>query len=59
MNPIQPNDEALVQATDLRKWFPVQKGWLDQALARRVDNVKAVDGVSFKIIKGEVLGLAG
>ena len=55
----QSANYALVKVTDLKKWFPVQQGWLDQALARRVDHVKAVDGVSFEIIKGEVLGLAG
>ncbi len=51
--------DALVQVTDLKKWFPVQKGWLEQKLAKRTDNVRAVDGVSFKIKHGEVLGLAG
>jgi peptide/nickel transport system ATP-binding protein len=52
-------NDALVQVTDLKKWFPVQKGWLEQKLAKRTDNVRAVDGVSFKIKHGEVLGLAG
>ena len=51
-------NDALVKISDLKKWFPVQQGWLDQALARKVDHVKAVDGISFEIIKGEVLGLS-
>ena len=59
INPKNSANDALVKISDLKKWFPVQQGWLDQALARRVDHVKAVDGVSFEIIKGEVLGLAG
>jgi len=53
------NNEALVQVTNLKKWFPVQKGWLEQVLAGKVDHVRAVDGVSFQIKRGEVLGLAG
>ena len=53
------NNDALVQVVDLKKWFSVQQGWLDQVLARRVEYVRAVDGVSFKIKRGEVLGLAG
>jgi peptide/nickel transport system ATP-binding protein len=49
----------LVEVKDLKKWFPVQKGFLDQILAGHVDYVRAVDGVSFFIRRGEVLGLAG
>jgi peptide/nickel transport system ATP-binding protein len=49
----------LVEARDLRKWFPVQAGFLKRLMAGRVDYVRAVDGVSFDIRRGEVLGLAG
>lgn len=49
----------LLQVRDLKKWFPVQQGWLDQVLTGRSDHVRAVDGVSFDIRKGEVFGLAG
>jgi ABC-type oligopeptide transport system ATPase subunit len=49
----------MVEVRNLKKWFPVQKGWLEQILAGRVDHVRAVDDVSFKIRRGEVLGLAG
>lgn len=55
-------DEApdnLVEARGLVKWFPVQKGFLDQLLAGRTDYVRAVDGISFDIRRGEVFGLAG
>ena len=51
--------DALVQVVNLRKWFPVQQGWLEQVLAGHVDHVRAVDGVSLQIKRGEVLGLAG
>lgn len=49
----------LLEVRDLKKWFPVQKGWLDQLLSGRSDHVRAVDGVSFDIRRGEVFGLAG
>ena len=47
---------ALLQVTGLKKYFPVTEGVL---LERTVANVKAVDGVSFHIGKGETLGLVG
>ena len=50
---------TLLQVRDLKKWFPVQQGWLDQVLSGRSDHVRAVDGVSFDIRRGEVFGLAG
>ncbi len=51
--------DNLVSVRDLVKWFPLQKGLLDQVLAGRQDFVRAVDGVSFDIRRGEVFGLAG
>jgi peptide/nickel transport system ATP-binding protein len=43
----------------VKKYFPVQKGFLEQLLTRERTFVKAIDDVSFDIMKGEVLGLAG
>jgi peptide/nickel transport system ATP-binding protein len=50
----------LVRVENLRKYFPVQTGFLANLLNRgRIPSVKAVDGVTFSIFKGEVFGLAG
>ena len=45
----------LMEARDLRVWFPVKKG----LLARTTGHVKAVDGVSLAVEPGRTLGLVG
>ena len=51
--------EDLLAVHNLKKHFPLQKGFIDNLLAKEKNFVRAVDGVSFSIKKGEVLGLAG
>ena len=46
----------LLEVRDLKMHFPVTKGIIIQ---RQVGAIKAVDGVSFSIKKGETLGLVG
>jgi len=50
---------ALVEAIDLRKLFPVSKGFFSTIFGGKELYVHAVDGISFRIDKGETLGLAG
>src|ERR687883_1882898 len=49
------NGETLVEVDNLVKYFPVRAGLLQ----RVVNQVKAVDDVSFFVKKGETLGLVG
>src|SRR3954454_14122982 len=48
--------EPMLRVEDLKVHFPVTKGIVIQ---RQVATVKAVDGVSFTIRRGETLGLVG
>ncbi len=47
--------EAMLTVTALRKYFPVHGGMLHTVQA----HVKAVDGVSFTVQRGEILGIVG
>ena len=50
-----PSTEPLVSIRDLVKYYPIHAG----VLRRHVADVRAVDGVSLDIQKGEILGLVG
>ena len=52
--PVQGQDEIL-RVSDLKMHFPVTKG----LLKRQVAAIKAVDGVSFSVRKGQTLGIVG
>ena len=47
--------DALLEVDDLQVWFPVREG----LLRRQRGHVRAVDGVSFTVRRGETLGLVG
>lgn len=50
------HSEILIEVKDLKMYFPVTKGIV---LRRKIGDVKAVDGLTFSIRKGETLGLVG
>ncbi|MBX6425528.1 MAG: ABC transporter ATP-binding protein [Variibacter sp.] len=53
--PMQPQAPVVVEARDLKVWFPIRRG----VLRKTVGYIKAVDGVSFAVHKGETLGVVG
>ena len=46
----------LVEVRDLTKYFPITRGIVFQ---KQIGAVKAVDGVSFDVKRGETLGIVG
>ena len=48
-------NEYLLEVKDLVKWFPIKSSFFKQT----VGNVRAVDGISFKIKRGQTMGLDG
>ena len=54
--PVFDADAPIVAETqDLKVWFPIKRGLLQ----RTVDHVKAVDGLSVKILAGQTVGVVG
>ena len=49
----------LLTVTNLKKYFPVEKGFLDRLLTSQKSFVHAVDDVSFSVNRGDILGLVG
>ncbi|NMA97073.1 MAG: ABC transporter ATP-binding protein [Phyllobacteriaceae bacterium] len=56
-NPLVPAEDApaVAEVDDLKVWFPIKRG----ILRRTVGHIRAVDGVSLSIRKGETLGVVG
>src|SRR5947209_1305354 len=53
--PPQPNAPVVMAANDLKVWFPIKRG----LMRKTVGHIKAVDGVSVAVRKGETLGVVG
>jgi len=49
------SNEELLKVKDLKVWFPIKSG----IIQRTIGHVKAVDGVTFNVLKGETLGIVG
>jgi microcin C transport system ATP-binding protein len=52
---LNPGGEVMVRTDDLKVWFPIKRG----VLRKVVGHVKAVDGVSVEVRRGETLGVVG
>jgi len=53
--PPRPEAPVVIETKDLKVWFPVKRG----VLRKVVGHIKAVDGVSVELRKGETLGVVG
>ena len=53
---VAADSDVLVRVEDLKVWFPITYGLL---IERHIGDVRAVDGVSFELRRGETLGLVG
>ncbi|MGY3442386.1 MULTISPECIES: ABC transporter ATP-binding protein [unclassified Bradyrhizobium] len=53
--PPQPGAPVVMSADNLKVWFPIKRGLLRST----VGHIKAVDGVSLAVRKGETLGVVG
>ncbi|HZO48167.1 MAG TPA: ABC transporter ATP-binding protein [Xanthobacteraceae bacterium] len=53
--PLRPDEPMVLEAKDLKVWFPIKRG----VLRKVVGHIKAVDGVDVAIRKGETLGIVG
>ena len=51
--------KEIIRVENLKKWFPVRKGFLSTLLGKEPLYVKAVDGIDFYIKEKEIYGLAG
>jgi oligopeptide transport system ATP-binding protein len=51
-----PMSELLIEAKNLTKHFPITKGLI---FSKQIGAIKAVDGIDFKINRGETFGLVG
>src|SRR6478736_1138345 len=50
-----PDAPVVIETKDLKVWFPIKRG----VLRKVVGHIKAVDGVSIELRKGETLGVVG
>ena len=57
---VKAPENGFVQVRNLRKHFPLHRGWLSTLFSRAKDlSLRAVDGVDLTIGRGEIVGIAG
>ncbi|MET0427169.1 MAG: ABC transporter ATP-binding protein [Microvirga sp.] len=54
-NPVAADAPAVMEAGPIKVWFPIRRGFF----RRTVGHVKAVDGVSLRVRRGETVGVVG
>lgn len=52
-------DAPVLTIENLKKWYPLKRGFFESVFSKGEMNVKAVDNVSFALAKGEIFALAG
>jgi microcin C transport system ATP-binding protein len=53
--PPQPDAATMIETDDLKVWYPIKRG----LFKKTVGHIKAVDGVTLKVRRGETLGVVG
>src|ERR1700722_14492498 len=53
--PLNPQGDVIIRTDDIKVWFPIKRG----VMRRVVGHIKAVDGVTIEVRRGETLGIAG
>jgi microcin C transport system ATP-binding protein len=53
--PLKPEAPVVIETNDLKVWFPIRRG----VLRKTVGHIKAVDGITVSVRKGETLGVVG
>ena len=54
-NAPETESKYLIEVKNLVKWFPIKSSFFK----RTIGNVRAVDGISFHIKRGQTMGLVG
>ncbi|UCE15165.1 MAG: ABC transporter ATP-binding protein [Candidatus Heimdallarchaeota archaeon] len=53
------SNDLIIEIKDLRKYYPIYKGFIKSIFSKEKTYVHAVDGINFNIKAGETLGLVG
>ena len=53
--PLNPEGDVIIRTDDIKVWFPIKRG----VMRRVVGHIKAVDGVTIEVRRGETLGIVG